>query len=249
MDRISPPRRQNHQGHPPTLLNAKVQRREDAKPTRPPRPEMRDARSTHLPKKSRDAETQRRRESDTDIHRVARFPAVQRRPGNAGPRNRRESELSCRLRGPASCALGERRPRHYSSPFNGREGRASSPLFEEEERQNRRAHGTSAGEKSGGNGCSHPEASGFSPAAGDPIACRSAGNKRCRISCSAFAPLHLCVFAGWMGGRALRLRGFLGGRVALRLRVSAPLRFLLCAPLCVSVPLWFFVRRNVGIVE
>jgi hypothetical protein len=45
----------------------------------------------------RDAEPQKRREGDKVILCVARFPAVQVRPGNAGPQTRLESELSCRF--------------------------------------------------------------------------------------------------------------------------------------------------------
>jgi len=44
-------------------------------------------------------------------------------------------------------------------------------FMREEVGQNRRAPGTSAGEKTGGDGCLHPESSVFSPATGDPIAC------------------------------------------------------------------------------
>jgi hypothetical protein len=68
-----------------------------------------------------------------------------------------------------------------------------------------------AGEKTGDDGCLYPESSGFSPAAGDhSIACRSAANKRDRLSRSAFASLRLCVFA------PLRSLRFVVGRVDLR---------------------------------
>ena len=77
------------------------------------------------------------------------------------------------------------------------DGRDTPPLpkIDREERQNRRALGTSAGEKTGGDGCLHPESSGFSPVTDDPIACRSAGKKRKRPSNSVTASLRLCAFA------------------------------------------------------
>jgi len=92
-----------------------------------------------------------------------------------------------------------------------------SPKHEEKERQSRLAPSASAGEKAGWDECSHSEQTGFSPATGDSIACRSAFNQRLRISGSMLAPLRLCVFAwleGWVGS------------------VS-------------SVPLWFFDRGRV----
>jgi hypothetical protein len=152
--------------------------------------------------------------------------------GATGSGNRFESELSCRFPDPVACALEERGPRHLSSSFNSWEGYASLP-HKKEERQNRRATGTLAGEKTDSNGCLHPESSGFSPATGDQqIACRSAFNKRDRISSSVPASLRLCVFAGRVVGRALRSLRFKNGRVgALRLCVSAPLRFSWCRPL------------------
>ncbi len=65
-----------------------------------------------------------------------------------------------------------------------------------EERQNRRANGTSAGEKTGSDERSRSELTGFSPVTGDLlIACRFAGNQRNHVSCSATASLRLCVSA------------------------------------------------------
>jgi len=143
----------------------------------------------------RGAETQRRRESCQRLHRTARS-----RPSNDG-----------------------RRPRRFSFLFNSWE-KYTSPPIREKVRQNRRAKGTSAGEKTGRNGCSHPERTGFLPVTGDhSIAGRSAVNKRDHISRSAFAPLRLCAFAS--------LRSFLGERTALRFCVSASLRFSWCSPL------------------
>ena len=65
-------------------------------------------------------------------------------------------------------------------------------------RRNRRAPGASAGGKSDGDGCSHPEPADFLPVAGDrTIAGGSAVNLRhCRINSAALcviAPLRLCV--------------------------------------------------------
>ena len=76
-------------------------------------------------------------------------------------------------------------------------------------KQNRRAPGTSAGVKSDIEESSLWEVAGFSPAAGDPIACRSAVKKRNRLSNSASSSL-----------RALRSLQFLG-RVCVDLRSSA----------------------------
>jgi hypothetical protein len=189
--------------------------------------------------KRRDAEAQRRRGAFAGFLCVARsrpanddayrFKAFGETPwpsnghGVTGSGNRLESELSCRFPDPVTCALAERRPRHLSSPFIG--WKAHNPHYNNtEERQNRRAYGASAGEKTGGDGCLHPESSGFSPATGDLlIACRSAGKKRKRPTDSVTAPLRLCAFA--------------------------PLRFFLCVSLCASVSLWFVGRRSPGIVE
>ncbi len=209
----------------------------------------------------------------TDSSYVARFPAV-RRPEIAGPRNRLESELSNRIRGPVTCALGERRPRPLSFSFNSRERQSPSPNNEKEERQNRRAachgvaqranpDGTSAGEKSASDECSHSERAGFLPVAGDPIACRSADRKRKRPNESLTAPLRLCAFAGWVAGWALRSSRFNGSRVGLEGPASSGLleiwtgreicvdlrdlrfRFRQAGPVF-SVPLWFFRPADIA---
>ena len=210
--------------HPPELFNAKTQRRKDAKATRPPGFQR------------RDAEAQRRRESRRRLHRVARS-----RPSNDGrvPLGRdTDSNVNVRHGVPTQRpALSKRRPRRFSSPFNS--GERHLPHHNNtEERQNRRATGASAGEKTDSDGCLHPESSGFSPATGDLlIACRSAGNKRNHLSSSATTSLRLCAFAP--------LRSFSDGWVALRLCGSAALRFFSVVPLCVSVPLWFAGGRLV----
>ena len=64
-------------------------------------------------------------------------------------------------------ALTERKPRHSSSSFSSWEGHTSSPNNEREKRQNRRANGTSAGEKAGCNERSRSEQTDSSPATGD----------------------------------------------------------------------------------
>jgi len=87
--------------------------------------------------------------------------------GTTGPGNRFESKLSCRFPDPVVCALEERRPRHLSSSFNG--WKAHTPHYNNtEERQNRRAPGTSAGEKRCDDKRSRSEFASFSPATGDP---------------------------------------------------------------------------------
>jgi hypothetical protein len=101
-------------------------------------------------------------------------------------------------------ALLERRPRQFSSSFNTWEWPTPSPLFEKGERQNRRAPSASAGEKAGGDGCSHPEASGLSPATGDSDRlsfCLQEAEAPYRVSHSTSAPLRLCV-GGCRGGSA-----------------------------------------------
>jgi len=196
----------------------------------------------------RDAEAQRRRGSCRRLHRTARSrPSDDGRPPlgqkTAPKTSFRSSFLAQRP------ALSERRPRHFSFLFNSWEKYTSLPI-KEEVRQNRRATGASTGEKTGRNGCLYPKRSGFSPATGDrPIACRSAANKRHHHPGSATAPwcLGVLVVATWMGGwiwvYLCDLWANLGGCAALRLCDSAPLRFLLCDPLCASVSLWFFSRR------
>jgi hypothetical protein len=76
------------------------------------------------------------------------------------------------------------------------EGHVPSPLFERRQRQNRRAYGAAAGEKTGGDGCSHLKVPVFSPVTGDPIACHSAFKKLYRISHPASASLWGRV-VGW----------------------------------------------------
>jgi len=104
-----------------------------------------------------------------DSYRFAKtgeIPVVIGRPGTTGSGNRFESELSCRFPDPVACALEERRPRLFSSPFIG--WKALTLHYNNiEERQNRRAFGTSAGEKTDSDGCLHLESSVFSPATGD----------------------------------------------------------------------------------
>jgi len=64
-------------------------------------------------------------------------------------------------------ALDERRPRHLSSSFNG--WKAHTPHYNNtEERRNRRANSTSAGEKRSDDKRSRSEFASFSPATGDP---------------------------------------------------------------------------------
>ena len=203
--------------HRAGLFNAKTQRRNGAKSTQ-----------SSLTQR-RDAETQRRRGDLTGFLRVARFrPSDGRKPlGRDTAPN-----TSVHLGVPAQrLALSKRKPRHFSFLFSSDGVHASPTPYVGEERQNRRASGTSAGEKAGCDERSRSEQTDFSPATGDPIACRSAIKKRNLFPNSAFAPLRLCVFAS--------LRSFLGEWEALRLRGSAPLRFFLC----VSVPLWFFDLR------
>jgi len=133
-----------------------------------------------------------------------------------------------------TCALEERRSRHSSSSFNRCEGLAPAPKYEREERQNRRAPGTSAGEKRCDDKRSRSEIASFSPATGDrrsPVVLP----RRSEITFQA-QHLTLCV-GGWV--------------VGLRVFVSSWLRRASWADLCdlwavlsvPSVPLWFFGRR------
>ena len=177
----------------------------------------------------RGAKTQRRRES-TRIQRVARsWPPN----GGQGPLGRATAPIASDRRGsPAKRpALGERRPRHFSPPFNGWEGHASFP-DRREARRNRRAPGASAGGKYGCDERLRSEQSGFLPAGGDHqiAGCSAVNPRHCRIV-SATTSLRLCVFA------PLRFIGWAGNSAPLRLCASAflPSVFLLC----VSVSLWF----------
>ena len=138
--------------------------------------------------------TQRRKESDTDVLNVARYPAVGR-PGTAGNGINSETELSCRIPFPAASALSERWSRHFFFPFNGRGWHAPSSLSGKGKRQNRRACGTAAGENPANDESSLSETAGFSPATGDPIACRSTLKVRYRLTFSAIAS-----WWGWVDG-------------------------------------------------
>ena len=77
--------------------------------------------------------------------------------------------------------------------------------------QNRRACGAAAGAKADWDGCSHPDQDDFEPAAGDPIACRSAlmpsnaSRDQHRLLC-AFAPLR--SFRSRHAGPQIRLGVF-----------------------------------------
>jgi hypothetical protein len=209
---------------------------------------------SHPPtQKRRGAETQRRRGSLARLLRVARF-----RPSDGREPLGRDTDPNASIRRGVPTqrpALQKRRPRHFSSLFNGWVRHAPSTKYGREERQNRRAPGTSVGEKSA---CSERERSSqpvFSPATGDsrsPVVLPP-------ISGTAFQaqppPLRVfvssCLRLGRAGGSAsicviCGLNGWVG---ALRLCVSATLRFFLCVSQCASVPLWFFVPRSVGIVE
>jgi len=203
------------------------------------------------------AETRRRRESCRRLHRTARFrPSDDREPLG------RDTDPNARIRHGVPTqrlALSERKPRYFSSSFNCWEER-TSPSHERKEKQNRRATGTSAGEKRSGDERLRSEFASFSPATGDrPIAGRSALNKWFLLAGSAIAslcgrvggwPSCLCVFvvATWVGGWICVICvicvicGHFGwGEASPQLCASA--FFSLC-PLCVSVPLWFFFCRR-----
>jgi len=157
--------------------------------------------------------------------------AAERRPRTAGPDTRSERKRSSRCSGPAACALGERRPRHFSPLFNSWEGHTSFP-DRRETRRNRRVPGASAGGKHGCDERLRSEQSGFLPAGGDrQIADWFAVNLRhCRIT-SATISLRLCVFAP---SRFIRS---VDGSAPLRLCASTFLSSVFL--LCVSVSLWF----------
>jgi hypothetical protein len=206
----------------------------------------------------RGAETQRHRESCRRLHRTARsWPSdggihrltsageIPWSPSGGhettGSGNRVESELSCRFPDPVACALEKRRTRLFSFLFNSWEKYTSLPI-REEVRQNRRANDTSAGEKTGRNGCLYPKRWGFSPATGDrPIACRSAVNPRHHHPNSATTSLRFYGMGGWIWVYLCDLWANLGGsgfaagrlrrdkREALRLCGSAPLRSFWCS--------------------
>ena len=243
-----------------TLSNAKAQRLKDAKSTQPPilptdhtdrprwfRSELGDPAlpttpSPPLTLQRRGAETQRRRESCRRLHRTARF-----RPSGDGreplgqetaPKTSFRSNFLAQRP-----VLSEHRSRRFFLLFVGWK-RLTLPSYKKEERQNRRANSTSAGEKTGRNGCLHPERSGFSPATGDlPIACRSAVNPRHHHPNSATTSLRFYGVGGWIWVYLCDLwailggSGFAAGRLcrdkweALRLCGSAPLRSFWCSPL------------------
>jgi len=188
----------------------------------------------------RGAEAQRCRES-TRIQRVARsWPPN----GGQGPLERAPVPIASDRHWSSfqRPALWERRPRHFSPPFDGWEGHASFP-DRREGRRNRRAPGASAGGAFGRDKRSRLERTNVSPAVGD----------RSIAGCSAINPRHYCITSTTTSLRPLRLCGFLG-QAALRLCASASLRSFLCVRtlclcasaflpsvflLCVSVPLWF----------
>jgi hypothetical protein len=175
--------------------------------------------------------TQRRRGGLTGFLRVARF-----RPSDGREPLGRDTapNTSFHLGVPAQrLALRKRKPRHFSFLFSSDGVHASPTSSAGEERQNRRASGTSAGEKPDHEENSLSEAAGFSPATGDhQIVCRSAANQRDRLSDPASASLRslrslrflgvggricvICVICGETGlgglyvSAALRLRVFLG---------------------------------------
>jgi len=221
---FSPPRHQGHEVHPTTSFNAKAPRREDAKPTHPPIwPTVHADRRRYRPStlQRRGAETQSRRGKLTRFFCVARF-----RPSDGRKPLGRESDTKARFRSGFPTqrpALEKRTPRHLSSPFNRWERHAPSPNNEKEEKQNRRASGTSADEKPVNDECLPSEVAGFSSVTGDPIACRSPATKRKLATGSVIAPLRLCALAP--------LRFLLDKWMSLRLRGSAPLRFSWCPPL------------------
>ena len=222
---ISPPKRQ---AHPPT---SQTRRHEGTKKSQ----------SHPATLQRRGAETQSHRGALTGffcvarswppnggIHRLTSAGETPWSPfgghGTTGSGNRVESELSCRFPDPAACALEERRSRLFSSSFNSWEGHASSP-HKKEKRQNRRANGTSAGEKTNSDECLHPERKVFSPATGDhrsPVVLPPISG----VTIQAQHP-PLCV-SGWVVGLRVFVpsclrRGWVGGSVS-------------------SVPLWFFRR-------
>ena len=167
--------------HPPGLFNAKAQ----SSPAHPrnhrgtetqrrhrvihPRRKHEGTKTLRIHKAAHpllNAETQRRRESCRRFHRTARF-----RPSGGGrePLGRNTGpNVNVRHGVPIQRpAFGERRPRHFSSSFTRWEGCTSPTTRKRKERQNRRAQGTSAVEKTDSDGCLRPESSVFSTATGD----------------------------------------------------------------------------------
>ena len=149
-------------------------------------------RCIHPFQKRRDAETQRCREDDTDILCVARFrPSDGREPLGLESASKTSIRIGFQTQ---RLAIRKRKPRHLFS-INGWKDRTPSPIHRNGERQNRRAPGTAAGGKWDVDGRSRPEAAQFSPATGDPIACRSAVGLQHHLSSSASLPLRLCASA------------------------------------------------------
>ena len=127
--------------------------------------------------------SQSRREACTKLHHAARsWPPN----GGQGPLGRAIAPNASTRRDVQAQqpALSKRRPRHFSSPFNGWK------------RRNRRASGASAGGKRDDDGRSRPESTGFLPAGGDRMIadCSAVNLRHCRIT-SATISLRLCVFA------------------------------------------------------
>jgi hypothetical protein len=188
----------------------------------------------------RGAETQRHRESCRRLHRTARsWPSGNGREPlgqETAPKTSFRSNFLAQR--PALC---EHRSRRFFLLFVGWKG-LTLPSHKKEERQNRRANDTSAGEKTGRNGCLYPKRSGFSPATGErPVACCSAVNPRHHHPNSATTSLRFYGMGGWIWVYLCDLWANLGGsgfaagrlrrdkREALRLCGSAPLRSFWCS--------------------
>jgi hypothetical protein len=155
----TPGKPQRHRGHREdtdmffSVTTTKSQRHQDiTKPARPPHTQR------------RDAKTQRRRGADAGFS-ARRGPGRRTTAGyrKAGPPIRMQAFVTvsrpCGLRS-ASAGLATSLP--HSIPVRG-----SLHPTEEEERQNRRAKGTSAGEQRGGDERLGSEPASFSPATGD----------------------------------------------------------------------------------
>jgi len=145
----------------------------------------------------------------------------------------------------------DRRPRHFSPPLDGWEGRASFP-DRREARRNRRAPGVSAGGKPGYDERLRSEQSGSLPAVGDRqiAGCSAVNPRHCRIT-SARTSAFICVICGFLA-RVGGLRVFVSSCLQRgRLYLSAALRLCVLfsvSELCVSASLWFAGGRFWGIV-
>jgi len=181
MIRVEPPRHQDHQTHSPTLSNAKTQRRKDAKPAQPPI----------------NAEARRRRDAESFERDSTVWRGSGRRTtaGNRWAGQPLQKRVLVPVSRPSGLRFAERRPRHFS--FFSRKWDKFAPQHNEKKlRQNRRANGTSAGEKRNDDERSRSEFASFSPAKGDhQIACRSVVNPRQHNTSSAITSLRLCTFA------------------------------------------------------